>query len=121
MPTHRFADSKAGLKRLAPFGIVIALLVTMAALLYAAPAAASAENRAASLGPPTVGLSPPQVGLTISYSVVGGGDSQSQDLLTYVANNLQRVATLTEAPSVYMCDVGTQWSVLSVLNGSTSS
>lgn len=42
-----------------------------------------------------------------------------QDVLTYVSNGFQETAILTQTPTVYMLDAGSQWSVLRVLNGSS--
>ena len=87
----------------------VALLVLVGAQAHASP-----------INNGGVGYNGLQVPLTASYSVVGGGDSQSQDLLTYVTNGNTQVVPLTETPKVYMVDAGTEWSAQTVLNGSTS-
>jgi hypothetical protein len=77
---------------------------------------------AASALPPShgaVGRDPPLVGLTASYSIVGGGGSQAQDLLSYVSAGSQQILAITGSPATYMVDSGSQWSVQTVLNGST--
>ncbi len=61
-----------------------------------------------------------QVTLTASYSVIGGGSSGTQDLLQYVSGGATVVVPLTSTPTGYLVDSGTQWSALTVLNGSSS-
>jgi len=60
-----------------------------------------------------------QVALTASYSVVGGGGTGAQDLLTYYSDGSQLVVPLTGSPTVYMVDTGTDWTAQAILNGST--
>ena len=69
--------------------------------------------------PPNVAHATSQVALTASYSIIGGGGSQAQDLLTYISGGAQQVVPLTGSPTVYMVDSGSQWSAQVVLNGST--
>ena len=59
-----------------------------------------------------------QVALTASYSIIGGGSSGAQDLITFVSEGQQVVEPLSTTAQVYMVDSGSTWSVLAVLNGS---
>jgi hypothetical protein len=105
---------------LASLTVALALIALGGAFLLGTPAQSSPAH-ALPLGPGTIGRSPTQVALTASYSIVGGGGSQAQDLLTYFSSGVQLVVPLTLSPAVYMVDSGTQWSAQTILNGSTRS
>lgn len=53
---------------------------------------------------------PPAATLTLSYSVKGGG-SYSPPTLTYISDGVRNSTLLTQYPTAYSVDVGTQWSV----------
>src|SRR5258708_3031206 len=98
--------------------VAFALIAVGSLVLAGDPNSPTAANALpASHG--AVGRNPPLVGLTASYSVVGGGGSQAQDLLNYVSAGSQQTLAITGSPTTYMVDSGSQWSVQTVLNGST--
>lgn len=75
------------------------------------------------VGGPLLGAAhaqPSQVALTASFSIVGGGGSQVEDYLTYTSGGVQQVVPLTQSPTVYMVDAGSEWSVQGTLTGSNS-
>jgi hypothetical protein len=59
--------------------------------------------------------------LMLSFTVKGGGSGYSPPILTYVSNGTSTTTPLTETPTIYQVDVGTNWSVSALLSGSTSS
>lgn len=61
------------------------------------------------------------VPLTLSFTVKGGGAGYSPPILTYVSNGTLSTTPLTESPTIYHVDAGTDWSVSALLSGSTSS
>ncbi len=95
------------MRRATPFTLAFAVVAMWALVLVCSP---SASNSAHAVS---------QVALTASYSVIGGSGTGVQDLLTYVSGGMQVVVPLTGSPTVYMADTGTQWSALTILNGST--
>jgi len=100
--------------------IVLAFtLITVGTLILASDQHSPTAAYALPASHGTVGRNPPLVGLTASYSVVGGGGSQAQDLLSYVSAGSQQTLAITGSPTTYMVDSGSQWSVQTVLNGST--
>ena len=62
-----------------------------------------------------------RVPLTLSFKVNGGPTGYSPPEFTYVSNGSRDSVPLTESPTVYQVDVGTDWTVSPQLNGSTSS
>jgi Divergent InlB B-repeat domain len=58
--------------------------------------------------------------MTFSYSVNGGGTSYLPPVLSYYENGAYKSATLNGYATAYQMDVGSQWSVSSVLSGSGS-
>ena len=61
------------------------------------------------------------IALTLNYSVyAGGGAGYSAPTLVYVSGGMQRTATLATSSATYFVDNGTQWSVSSLLPGSSS-
>jgi hypothetical protein len=63
----------------------------------------------------------PTNSLIFSFSVQGGGSGYSPPTLSYVINGTQKTVPLTSTPVQYEVDPGSQWSVSSTLQGSTSS
>ena len=59
--------------------------------------------------------------LTLSFMVRGSGSGYSPPILTYVSNGTSITTPLTETPTIYQVDLGTNWSVSALLSGSTSS
>jgi hypothetical protein len=64
---------------------------------------------------------PATVPLTLSYSVVGGGNGYSAPVVQYVSGGTQVTATLSTSPTTYSVDVGSGWTVTGTLVGSTAS
>ncbi len=60
------------------------------------------------------------VPLTLSFTVMGGGAGYLPPILTYVSNGTSSTTQLTESPTIYHVDVGTDWSVSVLLGGSAS-
>ena len=61
------------------------------------------------------------VSVTLSYSVVGGGVNQSPPALVYYQEGVLQDVSLGTAPSSYLMDSGSQWSVPPALPGSDAS
>jgi hypothetical protein len=61
-----------------------------------------------------------EVTMTLSYSVIGGGSGFGAPVFTYVSNGVQQTAILSTAPSSYLVDINTAWSVTDPLSGSSS-
>ena len=59
--------------------------------------------------------------LTLSFSVQGGGSGYSDPTITYVSDGKSLTAPMTQSPSVYIVDLGTNWSVSASLGGSSAS
>jgi len=62
-----------------------------------------------------------QVALTANFAIVGGGTGYSSPTITYLSNGVRQTAPLTGTPSTFFIDSGSQWSVSTLLAGSTSS
>jgi len=60
------------------------------------------------------------IGITLSYSIVGGGAGYKAPTLDYVSNGTPMNSTLSTSPTEYFMDKGTNWTVTSLLNGSSS-
>lgn len=58
------------------------------------------------------------VPFTLSYSVVGGGSGFSPPALTYTRGGTVQTEALTTAPTTYILDSGSFWSISSQLSGS---
>ena len=58
--------------------------------------------------------------LTLSYSVSGGGTGLAAPVLTYEIGGVQKTATLTETPTTFFADAGSNWEVANELHGSTT-
>lgn len=61
------------------------------------------------------------VAVTMSYSLVGGGTPTSPPVLQYYQNGVQQALSLSTAPTPYLMDAGSQWSVTASLLGPASS
>lgn len=64
------------------------------------------------------GISGPAA-LTVSYSIVGGGNPPAP-VLHYVLNNAPRTYNLTTTPTQISADIATSWSVTNPINGFTN-